>query len=158
MVSSSSSLAPSGSSQLVPSARVAAIFARWTHRSAVPPTPTPTMVGGHTLPPASSTLSMTKTLMPSTPSAGMHIFRNEPFSEPLPLGIISISSSSSVSEKSMLITGTRRPHEVCSFTRVRGWTMEDRSGYSLVARAQPRRMASFRAKPSTSTLRPMVTL
>ena len=36
---------------------------------------------------------MTNVLIASTPSAGIAIFSNELFSEPLPLGIISISSS-----------------------------------------------------------------
>ncbi len=65
-----SSFAPSASAQCVPSGRVAAILARCTHRSAVPPTPTPTIVGGQVLPPASSTQSTTKVLIASTPSAG----------------------------------------------------------------------------------------
>ena len=77
------------------------------------------------------------------PSAGIAIFRNELFSEPLPFGIISISSVSGASLKSMWITGTSMPHEVCSFLRVSGCTTELRSGYSRVARSQPRRSACF---------------
>ena len=73
-----------------PSGRVAATLARCTHRSAVPPTPTPTIVGGQVLPPASSTQSTTKVLIASTPSAGIAIFSHELFSEPLPFGIISM--------------------------------------------------------------------
>jgi hypothetical protein len=84
--SSASSAAPPGSAHGIPSGRVAAIFARWTHRSAVPPTPTPTIVGGQVLPPAFNTQSMTNVLMASTPSAGIAIFNHELFSEPLPFG------------------------------------------------------------------------
>ena len=156
--SSSSSLAPSGSSQRVPSARVAASFARCTHRSAVPPTPTPTMVGGQVLPPASSTQSITNVLTASTPSAGIAILSHELFSEPEPFGTISMTSASSSSEKSTLMIGTPRPQEVCSFTRVVGCTIEERNEYSRVERSQPRRMACFRATPSTSTPRPIHTL
>ena len=105
----------------------------------MPPRPTPTIVGGQVLPPAASTQSTTKVLIASMPSAGIAIFRNELFSEPLPLGIISISSSSVASLKSMWITGTSMPHEVCSFRRVSGCTTDERSGYSRVARSQPRR-------------------
>ena len=57
--------------------------------------PTPTMVGGQTRPPHSITLSITKRLTAATPSAGISICRNEPFSEPEPFGIISISTVSS---------------------------------------------------------------
>ena len=88
-----SSVAPSGSPQALPSGRVAARLASATHRSEVPPRPTPTIVGGQVLPPAASTQSITKVLIASMPSAGIAIFRNELFSEPLPFGIISISSS-----------------------------------------------------------------
>ena len=47
--------------------------------------------------------------------------------------------------KSMWITGTSMPQEVCSFLRVSGCTTEERSGYSRVARSQPRRIACFSA-------------
>ena len=83
------------------------------------------MVGGQVLPPAASTQSMTKVLIASMPSAGIAIFRNEPFSLPLPLGIISISSTvSDASLKSTCTTGTPMPHEVCSLRRVSGCTTE----------------------------------
>jgi hypothetical protein len=82
---------------------------------------------------------------------------HELFSEPEPFGIISRTSASS-GVKSMLITGTCRPVEVWPFTRVVGWTMEERNEYSRVERAQPRRIASLRPTPSTSTLRPIHTL
>jgi len=157
-VSSSSSFAPSPSPQIEPSGRVAASFARCTHRSAVPPTPTPTMVGGQVLPPASSTQSTTKVFTASIPSAGIAILSQELFSEPEPLGIISSKSSPSVSEKSTWITGTPGPQDVCSFLRVTGCTTEDRSGYSRVARSQPLRIAALSAAPSISTRRPTVTL
>ena len=120
--------------------------------------PTPTMVGGQVLPPAEITQSTTKVLIAATPSAGIAIFRNELFSEPLPLGTISISSTSDCSLKSRWITGTPAPHEVCSLRRVSGCTTDERSGYSRVARSQPRRMASLSAKPSTHTSRPIATL
>ena len=58
----------------------------------------------------------------------------------------------------MLITGMPRPVEVWSFTRVVGWTIEERNEYSRVERAQPRRMASLIPTPSTSTPRPIHTL
>ena len=63
--------------------------------------PTPTIVGGHVLPPAASTQSTTNVRIASTPSAGTAIFRNELFSDPLPFGIISISSVSGAAMKSM---------------------------------------------------------
>ena len=110
--------------------------------------PTPTMVGGQTRPPSSITLSMTKRFTAFTPSAGMSICRKEPFSEPEPFGIISISTVSSRSSKSTWMIGTPGPHEVCSFWRVIGCTTEERSGCSRVARSQPRRIASFSATPS----------
>jgi hypothetical protein len=157
-LSSVSILAPSGSGQVVPSGRVAAIFARCMHRSEVPPTPTPTIVGGQTRPPHSITRSMTKRLIAAAPSAGISICRNEPFSEPEPLGIISIATVSSRASKSTLMIGMRTPHEVCSFLRVIGCTTEERNGCSRVARSQPRRIAACNATPSNATLRPMVTL
>ncbi|MNC88781.1 hypothetical protein D3C83_46360 [compost metagenome] len=83
---------------------------------------------------------------------------HELFSEPDPFGIISISSVSALSTKSIVITGTLRPQPVCSFLRVTGCTTDERSGYSRVARSQPRRIAAFSSKPSTSTLRPIRTL
>ena len=120
--------------------------------------PTPTMVGGQTRPPQSITRSMTKRLIAFTPSAGISICRNEPFSEPEPFGIISISTVSSRPSKSTLMIGTPTPHEVCSFLRVSGCTTEERSGCSVVARSQPRRIAAFIAAPSNSTFLPMTTL
>src|SRR4029079_11141575 len=93
-LSCSTRFAPSGSSQRLPNGRVAATFDRCTHKSAVPPTPTPTMVGGQVLPPASSTQSTTKVLTASMPSAGTAILSHELFSEPDPFGIISIESVS----------------------------------------------------------------
>src|SRR5258706_2491683 len=153
-----SSAAPSGSAQAVPRARVAAFLASATQRSEVPPMPTPTMVGGQVLPPASSTQSTTKVLIAFTPSAGIAIFSQELFSDPLPFGTISITRRSRSSEKSRRIAGTPGPHDVCSFLRVIGCTIEERSGCSRVARSQPRRIARLSSTPSTSTPRPMVTL
>ena len=83
------------------------------------------------------------------------IFRKELFSEPLPLGIISMSSRCGASWKSMWITGTSAPQELCSLCRVSGCTTELRSGCSRVARSQPRRMAAFSAWPSICTSRPI---
>ncbi len=37
----------------------------------------------------------------------------------------------------MWITGTPMPHDVCSFLRVIGCTIDERSGCSRVARSQP---------------------
>ncbi len=116
------------------------------------------MVGGQVLPPASSTQSTTKVLIASTPSAGSAIFSHELFSEPLPLGIISITRRPSSSLKPTWIAGTPGPHEVWAFLRVSGCTTEERSGCSRVARSQPRRIARSSSAPSTSTPRPMVTL
>src|SRR3546814_8368024 len=67
--------------------------------------------------------------------------RNELFSDPLPLGIISISRRSSASQKSMWMTGTPGPHDVCAFLRLIGCTTLERSGCSRVARSQPARIA-----------------
>ena len=59
-------------------------------------TPTPTIVCGQVLPPAFTTLSITKALTPKIPSAGMAIFKKELFSEPLPrerlFGILDVMS------------------------------------------------------------------
>jgi hypothetical protein len=103
------------------------------------------MVGGQVLPPEANTQSMTKVLIASTPSAGMAILRKELFSEPLPLGIISISSNSGWSLNVTWMTGTSMPHDVWSFLRVSGCTTELRRGYSRVARSQPRRTACISA-------------
>ncbi len=120
--------------------------------------PTPTIVGGQVLPPAPSTQSTTNVLIASTPSAGIAIRSHELFSDPLPFGIISILTPSKASEKSTWMTGTEIPHDVCSFFRVSGWTIDERSGVSRVARSQPRRIAAFSATPSTTASRPIVTL
>src|SRR5205814_9425829 len=85
--SSLSSRAPARSLHCVPSARVAARFASATHRSDVPPMPTPTIVGGQVLPPAARTQSTTNVRIASTPSAGTAILTYELLSEPLPLAI-----------------------------------------------------------------------
>ncbi len=98
--SSPSSFAPSASAQCTPSGRVAASLARCTQTSDVPPMPTPTMVGGHVLPPAARMQSTTKVLIAATPSAGTAMRRNELFSEPLPLGIISSLTPSTSGAKS----------------------------------------------------------
>ena len=116
------------------------------------------MVGGQVLPPASSTQSTTKVLIASTPSAGIAMRSQELFSEPEPLGIISMVRRSGAAWKSKWITGTPRPQEVCSFMRVTGCTTDERSGCSRVARSQPRRIAAFSAAPSTATPLPMTTL
>src|SRR5687768_4098371 len=156
-VSSVSSFAPSTSSQWLPSGRVAARFARATHRSDVPPTPTPTIVGGQVFPPAAITQSTTNVLIASIPSAGTAILRNELFSEPLPLGIIRMRSVPGGASKPTWITGISMPHDVCSLRRVSGCTTDERSGCSRVARSQPRRIAACSFAPSTSTPRPIPT-
>ena len=124
----------------------------------MPPTPTPTIVGGQVLPPASSTQSTTKRLIASTPSAGIAILSHELFSEPEPFGIISIFRPSNASVNANRMTGTPSPHDVCSLRRVSGCTTDERSGCSRVARSQPRRIAAAIATPSAATLRPIVTL
>ncbi len=48
--------------------------------------PTPTIPGGHGLPPAPTIDSSTNCLIPFTPSAGTHIFRKLMFSQPEPFG------------------------------------------------------------------------
>src|SRR4051812_14795733 len=101
--SSCSSFAPSGSLQCEPSGRVAATFDKCTQRSAVPPTPTPTMVGGQVLPPASSTQSITNVLTASTPSAGIAPFFHQIFFYPPPFRIIFICHVSASSHEKMLI-------------------------------------------------------
>lgn len=68
------------------------------------------------------------------PSAGIAIFKKELFSEPLPLGTIFRVSSCGVSEKSIWMTGTWMPDEEWLFSRVSGWTTEERNGCSRVAR------------------------
>ena len=100
---------------------------------------------------------MTKVLIASMPSAGIAILRNELFSEPLPLGIISIAQRRRrVARSRCGSPAPAMPQEVCSFLRVSGCTTDERSGCSRVARSQPRRIACFSATPSTSTPRPIV--
>src|ERR1700746_2543088 len=70
--SSASSLARSGSGCRSPIGRQIASFASFMQRSAVPPIPTPTTVGGHGLPPASTTPSRTKRLIPAALAARLH--------------------------------------------------------------------------------------
>ena len=56
--------------------------------------PTPTIPGGHGLPPEPTIDSSTNCLIPFTPSAGMHILRKLMFSEPEPFGTHFTSSPS----------------------------------------------------------------
>ena len=69
--------------------------------------PTPTIPGGHGLPPAPTIDSRTNFLIPVTPSAGTHIFRKLMFSEPEPLGTHLTSSPSQSGTKSQCTIGTR---------------------------------------------------
>ena len=94
-------------------------------------------------------------LMASTPSAGTAMRSHELFSEPDPLGIISIARRSARRKSRCGSRGTPRPVEVCSFFRVIGCTTDERNGCSRVARSQPLRIASFSSTPSTSTPRPI---
>ena len=134
------------SAQRLPSGRVAATLARCTHRSAVPPTPTPTIVGGQVLPPASSTQSTTKVLIASTPSAGIAILQ--------PRVVLRAAALRDHLDRQRLRLRRRNrcgsparamPHDVCSFLRVIGCTTDERSGCSRVARSQPRTIACFSA-------------
>ena len=63
---------------------------------------------------------------------------HELFSDPLPLGIISILRPANASLKSMWMTGMPMPQDVCSFSRVSGCTIDERSGktwYELTSQA-----------------------
>ena len=66
------------------SGRSTAFFASSAATSKVPPMPTPTMIGGHALAPARSTVSSTNVVMARTPSAGTNIRSALMFSAPNP--------------------------------------------------------------------------
>ncbi len=99
--------------------------------------PTPTIPGGHGLPPAPTIESSTNRLIPATPSAGTHIFRKLMFSEPEPLGTHLTSSPSQSGTKSQWTMGTRWPTFWPVFSRVSVCTVFERSGCSTVARSVP---------------------
>src|SRR5215213_3512906 len=80
--------------------------------------PTPTIPGGHGLPPAPTIDSSTNCLIPFTPSAGTHIFRKLMFSEPEPFGTHLTSSPSQSSMKSQWTIGSRWPVFGPVFSRV----------------------------------------
>ena len=69
--------------------------------------PTPTIPGGHGLPPAPTIDSSTNLLIPFTPSAGTHILRKLMFSEPEPLGTHLTSSPSQSVTNSQCTIGRR---------------------------------------------------
>ena len=69
--------------------------------------PTPTIPGGHGLPPAPTIDSSTNCLIPFTPSAGTHIFRKLMFSEPEPLGTHLTSRPSQSGMNSQCTIGRR---------------------------------------------------
>ena len=69
--------------------------------------PTPTIPGGHGLPPAPTIDSSTNCLIPFTPSAGTHIFRKLMFSEPEPLGTHLTSRPSQSGMNSQCTIGSR---------------------------------------------------
>ena len=69
--------------------------------------PTPTIPGGHGLPPAPTIESSTKRLIPATPSAGTHILRKLMFSEPEPFGTHLTSRPSQSGTNSQWTIGTR---------------------------------------------------
>ena len=104
--------------------------------------PTPTIPGGHGLPPAPTIDSSTNCLIPFTPSAGMHIFRKLMFSEPEPFGTHFTSSPSQSLTNSQCTIGRRCPMFGPVFSRVIVCTAFERSGCSTVARAVPSRSAS----------------
>ncbi len=155
--SSASSFAPSGSSQRMPSGRVAATFARCMQRSEVPPTPTPTMVGGQTLPPAWITQSTTKRFTAATPSAGIGhlqegaVLRARALRDHLDAAAARRRSEVDVDDRHAAAG------RVLVLPRDR---MHDGAAQRMLARralgAAP--IASFSAQPSTWTLRPIGTL
>ena len=69
--------------------------------------PTPTIPGGHGLPPAPTIDSSTNCLIPFTPSAGTHIFRKLMFSEPEPFGTHLTSRPSQSAMNSQCTIGRR---------------------------------------------------
>ena len=99
--------------------------------------PTPTMPGGHGLPPAPTIDSSTNFLIPLTPSAGTHILRKLMFSEPEPFGTHLTSRPSQSGMNSQCTIGSRWPMLGPVFSRVSMWTAFERSGCSIVARAVP---------------------
>ena len=108
--------------------------------------PTPTIPGGQGLPPAPTTESSTKRLMPFTPSAGTSIFRKLMFSEPEPLGTHLTSMPSQSGMNSQWMCGIRWPVLSPVGLRVSVCTVFERSGCSSVARRVPSRSAvSMRA-------------
>ena len=113
-----------------------AFLASFMAKSDVPPMPTPTIIGGHGLPPAAITVSKTNFLTPSTPSPGNAIFKALLFSEPKPFGR-TVSSIFTSSIRSIFTWGIFLPVFVPVFSRVRGSTTLGRRGISLVACSTP---------------------
>ena len=104
--------------------------------------PTPTIPGGHGLPPAPTIDSSTNCLIPFTPSAGTHIFRKLMFSEPEPFGTHFTSRPSQSGTNSQWTIGSRWPVFGPVFSRVIVCTAFERSGCSIVARSVPAFSAS----------------
>ena len=143
--SSSSSAAPSGSAQRLPSgARRGALWRdartgrtcrrRRRRRSSA----------GRSCRRRRARSRSTNVLIASTPSAGIAILQERVVLRAAALrDHLDRRARRAVSQKSTWITGTPMPQEVCSFLRVSGCTTDERSGCSRVARSQPRRIACF---------------
>ena len=87
----------------------------------LPPTPTPTTIGGQGFPPASNTVSRTNFLTPSLPSAGMSILTEDIFSLPPPFGATSIRKVSPGTSLILTIAGVLS----AVFFLSRGWRTTD---------------------------------
>src|SRR5581483_7568007 len=84
--SSRSNCAVSSSGLCSPTGRVIAFLARYIAYSDEPPTPTPTTRGGQGLPPDSSIVCSTNSVMPSLPRPGSITWNFVMFSQPPPFG------------------------------------------------------------------------
>ena len=94
--------------------RSTAFLARSAACSKVPPIPTPTTIGGHALAPARSTVSITTSRMPATPSAGTSIRKALMFSAPKPLDATVTRTSSPGTRSTWMTPGVSPPPAIFS--------------------------------------------
>ncbi|MDI3493544.1 MAG: hypothetical protein PWP17_1427 [Desulfomicrobiaceae bacterium] len=118
--SSSSRAATSGFGLRSPMGRNSAFLASAGARSKVPPIPTPTMVGGHGLGPASAMVRTTNSLIPFQPCAGFSMAMRDMFSDPPPLAMKRMRRVSPGTTWVWMMAGVLSP----VFLRVRGWHMD----------------------------------
>ena len=118
--SPASSAAASGSGLGMSRGMSRAFLAMVGARSKVPPTPTPTMMGGQGFGPACLTVSSTKSLIPLIPLDGANMAQRDMFSAPPPLGRKRMRNPSPATRSRCRDIGVLSP----VLARVRGWHME----------------------------------